>query len=101
MNDANADLEVNFLEYRERRPNGRERCFSWITNLRASKWNAMNLTRAGRVRLSACPNRVRIENEMFNTLKNQGYEFEHNFGHGRKHLATVFAALMLLAFAID
>ena len=34
-------------------------------------------------------------------MKNQGYEFEHNFGHGRKHLATVFAALMLLAFGID
>jgi len=26
--------------------------------------------------------RWRIENETFNTLKNQGYHFEHNFGHG-------------------
>ena len=54
----------------------------------------MKLMRAGRARW-------RIENETFNTLKNQGYEFEHNFGHGEKHLATVFAALMMLAFAID
>ena len=54
----------------------------------------MDLMRAGRARW-------RIENETFNTLKNQGCEFEHNFGHGRKHLATVFAALMLLAFGID
>ena len=43
----------------------------------------------------------RIENETFNTLKNQGYEFEHNFGHGEKHLATVFACLMMPAFGID
>ena len=92
LNDANADLEVNFLEYWERRPNGAEKHFSWVTDLR--RWNAMALTRAGRARW-------RIENETFNTLKNQGYEFEHNFGHGEKHLATVFAALMLLAFAID
>ncbi len=34
LNDANADLEVNFLEYWERRPNGKERRFSWVTDLR-------------------------------------------------------------------
>ena len=41
------------------------------------------------------------ENETFNTLKNQGYAFGHNFGHGDKHLATVLAHLMMLAFLID
>ena len=45
--------------------------------------------------------RWRIENETFNTLKNQGYGFEHNFGHGKQHLATVFAQLAMLAFLID
>jgi selenocysteine lyase/cysteine desulfurase len=45
--------------------------------------------------------RWKIENETFNTLKNQGYHFEHNFGHGRKHLATGLAIIMLLAFSID
>jgi len=39
--------------------------------------------------------------ETFNTLKNQGYHFEHNYGHGERHLATVLAMLMLLAFGID
>ena len=33
--------------------------------------------------------RWQIENETFNTLKNQGYHFEHNYGHGTQHLATV------------
>ena len=42
--------------------------------------------------------RWRIENETFNTLKNQGDRFEHNFGHGHQHLATGFAYLMMLAF---
>src|SRR5688572_17907274 len=42
--------------------------------------------------------RWRIENETFNTLKNQGYHFEHNFGHGYEHLSVVFATLMMLAF---
>jgi hypothetical protein len=42
-----------------------------------------------------------IENETFNTLKNQGYHFEHNFGHGKQHLSSVFAHLMLLAFLVD
>jgi len=39
--------------------------------------------------------------ETFNTLKNQGYQFEHNFGHGYKYLSTVMAYLMFTAFLID
>jgi hypothetical protein len=42
-----------------------------------------------------------IENETFNTLKNQGYQFERNFGHGYKNLSHVFGILMFLAFLID
>jgi len=45
--------------------------------------------------------RWHIENQTFNTLKNQDYEFEHNFGHGKQYLATVLAMLMMLAFLID
>lgn len=42
-----------------------------------------------------------VENETFNTLKNQGYQLEHNFGHGTKNLSTVFATLTFLAFLVD
>ena len=94
LNDANFQLEVNFLEYWEFKPNGRQRHFSWVTDLPIDDSNVMDPMRAGRARW-------RIENETFNTLKNQGYNFEHNFGHGEKHLATVFAYLMMLAFLID
>ena len=38
--------------------------------------------------------------ETFNVLKTNGYNFEHNFGHGRQTLASVPVVLNLLAFAI-
>lgn len=68
--------------------------FSWITDLSIHERNLMKLMRAGRCRW-------KIENETFNTLKNQGYNFEHNFGHGYKHLTTNFMYLMMLAFLFD
>ncbi|MFH1962293.1 MAG: hypothetical protein ABIJ30_05370, partial [bacterium] len=40
----------------------------------------------------------KIENECFNTLKNQGYHIEHNYGHGEKNLCFNFFLLTLLAF---
>jgi hypothetical protein len=39
--------------------------------------------------------------ETFNSLKNQGYEFEHNFGHGYKNLSVTMAYLMMIAFLFD
>ncbi len=49
------------------------------------------MTKAGRCRW-------KIENECFNTLKNQGYHLEHNYGHGNKHLSYNMYLLTLLAF---
>ena len=45
--------------------------------------------------------RWKIENETYNTLKNIGYNFEHNYGHGKEYLATILCLLMVLAFLID
>ncbi|OQA15276.1 MAG: hypothetical protein BWY63_02971 [Chloroflexi bacterium ADurb.Bin360] len=42
--------------------------------------------------------RWKVENEGFNVLKNQGYNFEHNFGHGQQQLSSVLLTLLLLAF---
>lgn len=42
--------------------------------------------------------RWKVENENNNTLKTGGYRFEHNYGHGRTHLASVLASLIILAF---
>jgi len=65
-----------------------------VTNLELRARSVEKVMIAGR-------GRWKIENETFNTLKNQGYDFEHNYGHGQQHLATVLALLMLLAFMVD
>jgi len=43
--------------------------------------------------------RWKVENETFNVLKNDGYNLEHSFGHGKANLAAVLVSLNLLAFA--
>jgi hypothetical protein len=40
----------------------------------------------------------KIENENNNVLKTKGYHLEHNFGHGKEHLASFLLTLNLLAF---
>ena len=95
LNKSNADLRVNFLRYTEYNSDGSIRKqFSWVTDLIITVENARHLVRGGR-------SRWKIENETFNTLKNQGYHFEHNFGHGKQNLSTIFAMLMMLAFLLD
>src|SRR5437870_2214349 len=93
LNASNVDVRVNFIEYWEM---GQDKVqhFSWITDLRVTKRNVFHLIRGGRARW-------KIENETFNTLKNQGYHFEHNYGHGMQNLSVVFAMLMMLAFLVD
>jgi hypothetical protein len=94
LNESNQDVKVNFLEYWEIKENGRMQHFSWVTDISISRKNAYKLMRGGRARW-------RIENETFNTLKNKGYHFEHNFGHGYQNLSVNFALLMMLAFLVD
>lgn len=93
LNAANPEVRTNFLEY-WCSEGETQRHFSWITDFTISAANAFELVRGGRARW-------KIENETFNTLKNQGYHFEHNFGHGQRYLSVVFALLMMLAFAVD
>jgi hypothetical protein len=93
LNASNQDLLVNFVEYWEIKPHKTQH-FSWITDFIIRKDNVYNIMRGGRARW-------KIENETFNTIKNQGYHFEHNYGHGKKNLSVVFAYLMMLAFLVD
>jgi hypothetical protein len=97
LNDTKDAPLVNFLECKATEVNGKrvtEKIFTWVTDHEITKNNVYLIMQGGRARW-------KIENETFNTLKNQGYQFEHNFGHGKKNLMTVFAYLMLLAFLID
>ena len=94
LNDKNFDYKVNVLEYWEEKPNGKKQYFSWVSSFIITNDNAFALMRAGRARW-------KIENETFNTLKNSGYNFEHNYGHGNNNLCSVMTMLMILAFLID
>lgn len=94
LNKSNPNVHVNLLEYMQTDPKGKETVFSWVTNIRITQTNIFTLMKGGRARW-------KIENETFNTLKNLGYNFEHNYGHGQKYLSTILCLLMLLAFLID
>jgi len=93
LNESNQGLLVNFLEYWQITPT-KTKHFSWVTDFTVTKDNAYKLMRGGRARW-------KIENETFNTLKNQGYHFGHNYGLGKKNMSVVFAMLMMLAFLVD
>jgi Na+-transporting methylmalonyl-CoA/oxaloacetate decarboxylase gamma subunit len=66
---------------------------SFVTDLEVTDATVAGLAACGRARW-------KIENETFNVLKTGGYNLEHNFGHGKKTLASVLVVLNLLAFAI-
>ena len=93
LNASNQDLLVNFVEYWETTPK-KTLHFSWVTDIPVTEKNVSKIMRGGRARW-------KIENETFNTLKNQGYHFEHNYGHGNENLSVVFATLTMLAFLVD
>jgi hypothetical protein len=95
--NGNAEtLEVNFFRYQLTATNKkgvRKVTYknSWVTDLDIIESNIETLVEAGRCRW-------KIENECFNTLKNQGYNIEHNYGHGENNLSFNFYLLTLLAF---
>jgi hypothetical protein len=65
----------------------------WITDLEITSDNARTLIDAARARW-------KIENECFNSLKNHGYNIEHNYGHGSNNLCYNFYNFILLAFTM-
>lgn len=85
--------EVNFFQYQIVSDNKITYSNSWVTDITVDKSNVVDLVKGGRARW-------KIENEVFNTLKNQGYHIEHNYGHGEKNLSSIFFLLNLLAFFV-
>jgi hypothetical protein len=72
LNKSNLDVRVNFLEYWETNEAGESIFYAtWVTDIKLTKDTVFKIMRAGR-------SRWKIENEVFNTLKHQGYNFEHN-----------------------
>lgn len=95
LNKSNQDRRVTFVEYwEENTKTGKIQRFSWITDLEITEANVYLFMRGARARW-------KIENETFNTLKNQGYHFGHNYGLGKQHLTETLVFLMMLAFLVD
>ena len=64
---------------------------SWATDYALDEERVVEVVASGR-------SRWKVENEGFNVLKNQGYHFEHNYGHGQQYLSMMLLTLLLLAF---
>ena len=96
LNESNQAILVNMVKYKEvnLKTNKIKFSSSWATDLTINDINVHTFTSVAR-------SRWKIENETFNTLKNQDYNFEHNFGHGNDNLCTNMLILLLVAFGID
>jgi hypothetical protein len=91
---ATADaITVNWFAVETRNAAGKRTYYnSFVTDLAVTADTVAELAACGRARW-------KVENETFNVLKNNGYNLEHNFGHGKQTLASIFLTLNLLAFA--
>lgn len=95
LNGRDDSIRVNYFEYELFNSEADKITYrnSWVTDIVVSADNIVDLVRGGRARW-------KIENETFNTLKNQGYDIEHNYGHGENNLSFNFFLLNLLAFFV-
>lgn len=91
LNGSKDADNVNYFEYSIFKDDKISYHNSWVTDITITKGNIVELVKGGRARW-------KIENEAFNTLKNQGYHLEHNFGHGDKYLAYNLLLFNFLAF---
>jgi hypothetical protein len=64
---------------------------AWATNHKVGEASVEEIAASGRARW-------KVENEGINVLKNHGYHFSHNYGHGEKHLSNVLLSFLLLSF---
>jgi hypothetical protein len=85
--------QVNYLEYEMVKKGKVTYHCGWVTDIEINQSNVWTLINTGRCRW-------KIENECFNTLKNQGYNMTHNFGHGDQNLAHNMYLSILLAFLL-
>ena len=94
LTDSEDALKVNWCELTVTDAQGKVTYHNaFITDWEIGEGNVAGLVAAGRARW-------KIENENNNVLKTKGYHLEHNFGHGKQHLASLLATMNLLAFGL-
>jgi hypothetical protein len=91
LRDSKDALLVNWCEITVTHPDGKVSYKnSFATNHRITDDTVAEIVLCGRARW-------KVENENNNTLKTKGYNLEHNFGHGKEHLASFLATLNILS----
>ena len=91
IKDGEDALLVNWCELTVTRPDGKVVYKnSFATNHTITDQTVVEIVLAGRTRW-------KVENENNNTLKTKGYNLEHNFGHGKEHLASFLTTLNILS----
>lgn len=94
LRNSDDALMLNWCELTESDENGKQLYRnSWVTTHVINDGSVVDIAASGRCRW-------KIENENNNVLKNHGYHFDHNFGHGQQHLANLIATLGLLAYLL-
>jgi len=95
IRDGREALKVNWISLQISDPKGKAKAssHSFITDIVPNASNIEEL-------ISCARSRWKIENETFNVLKNNGYNLEHNFGHGKETLAALLVVMNLLAFSM-
>jgi hypothetical protein len=92
LRDTDDALMVNWVEFTITKEDGKVLYKNaFITNHKITDRNVETIVSGGR-------SRWKVENENNNTLKTKGYNLEHNYGHGKRHLSSLLATLNLLAF---
>jgi hypothetical protein len=93
IRDGKDAMDINYLELRIANGSGKQTYYNtFATDLKITPTNVAEIGACGRARW-------KVENEKFNTLKNNGYHLEHSFGHGKKTLSAMLVTLNILAFA--
>lgn len=86
------NVKVNWCEVRFTNK-GKSHRFAFITNHNISNKNIVDIIKAGRARW-------KVENQNNHVLKNNGYNIEHNYGHGKNYLSMNLLLLNLIAFSM-
>lgn len=96
LRDTQPAVQVNWFELTITRGSDGEGIYkhAWITDHTVTADNVVKMVESGRARW-------KTENENHNVLKTKGYHLEHNFGHGKQHLASIMLRREFIGFPVS
>ena len=89
LNESNQDLQVNWLHYAEYGPNGKERTWSWVTDLKISRQNARQLVQGRTLPLEDRERNLQYAQEPGLPLRTQLWPRQKELVRGLRHVDDV------------